>query len=59
MSLSRKSFIRAIAGRSVPMSGAATLAAELYAAAQGADMIRTHDPGALRDALKVRAALNL
>ena len=28
-------------------AGAATLAAELFAAAQGADYIRTHDPGAL------------
>lgn len=57
VSLSRKSFIRAIAGRGVHEAGAATLAAELYAVAQGADMIRTHDPGALRDALKVSAAL--
>ena len=33
--------------------GAASLAAELYAAAHGADYIRTHDPAALRDALAV------
>ena len=32
-------------------------AAELFAAAQGADYIRTHDPAALRDALAVAAAL--
>ena len=37
--------------------GAATLAAELYAAAHGADFIRTHDPAALRDALAVTKAL--
>jgi dihydropteroate synthase len=37
--------------------GAATLAAELYAAAHGADYIRTHDPGALRDGLRVMEAL--
>lgn len=57
VSLSRKSFIRAIAGRSVDQAGAASLAAELFAVGQGADMIRTHDPGALSDALKVTAAL--
>lgn len=57
VSLSRKSFIRAIAGRGVHEAGAATLAAELFAAAQGADFIRTHEPRPLRDALKVAAAL--
>jgi dihydropteroate synthase type 2 len=35
----------------------ATLAAELYAAASGADYIRTHDVRALRDALTVARAL--
>ncbi len=57
VSVSRKSFIRALAGRSVAEAGAATLAAELFAVAQGAEMIRTHDPRALTDALKVTAAL--
>jgi dihydropteroate synthase type 2 len=57
VSVSRKSFIRAIAGRGVQEAAAATLAAELFAAAQGADCIRTHDPRALSDALKVTAAL--
>jgi dihydropteroate synthase len=33
------------------------LAAELYAAEKGADYIRTHDPGSLADALKVKAVL--
>ena len=59
VSVSRKSFLGAIAGHKQPGElGAATLAAELYAAAQGADLIRTHDPAALRDALTVAEALN-
>ena len=58
VSVSRKSFLAAITGRDDPAErGAATLAAELYAAAHGADYIRTHDPAALRDALAVTAAL--
>jgi dihydropteroate synthase type 2 len=58
VSVSRKSFLGAATGRREPSErGAATLAAELYAAANGADFIRTHDPGALRDALAVTAAL--
>jgi dihydropteroate synthase type 2 len=58
VSVSRKSFLAAITGRQAPAErGAATLAAELFAAAQGADYIRTHDPAALRDALAVTAAL--
>ncbi|HCT6191052.1 TPA: sulfonamide-resistant dihydropteroate synthase Sul2, partial [Escherichia coli] len=36
---------------------AATLAAELTAAAGGADFIRTHEPRPLRDGLAVLAAL--
>jgi dihydropteroate synthase len=58
VSVSRKSFLRAIAGRSTAAElGAATLAAELYAAENGADYIRTHDPRALADGLRVMAAL--
>src|SRR5205807_8522938 len=58
VSVSRKSFLAAITGRDDPAErGAASLAAELYAAAQGADYIRTHDPAALSDALKVADAL--
>jgi dihydropteroate synthase len=58
VSVSRKSFLRAVTGRSAAAAlGAASLAAELYAAERGADYIRTHDPGALADALKVTAAL--
>jgi dihydropteroate synthase type 2 len=52
VSVSRKSFLRP-KGRPASEAGAVTLAAELYAAAQGADHIRTHDPQALRDGLFV------
>jgi len=58
ISVSRKSFVRAIAGRDPNASGAASLAAELFAIRQGADHIRTHDPAALRDALRINAALS-
>jgi dihydropteroate synthase type 2 len=59
VSVSRKSFLGAVTGRPDPARrGAATLAAELYAAAKGADFIRTHEPGALRDGLLVMAALS-
>jgi dihydropteroate synthase len=58
VSVSRKSFIRRIVGREASDSGPATLAAELYAADAGVDYIRTHDPAALKDALRVTAALN-
>ena len=58
VSVSRKSFLRAITGRTAASElSAATLAAELYAAENGADYIRTHDPGALADGLKVMDAL--
>lgn len=58
ISVSRKSFLGAVTGRENPrLLGPATLAAELFAAARGADYIRTHEPGALRDALRVTAAL--
>jgi dihydropteroate synthase type 2 len=53
VSVSRKSFLRKLVGRSVEEIGPATLAAELYAALHGADIIRTHDPGQLRDALTI------
>src|SRR5262249_23546510 len=57
VSVSRKSFLGALTGCSVRERGAATLAAELFAAEHGADWIRTHDPRALRDALAVWGAL--
>jgi dihydropteroate synthase type 2 len=53
VSVSRKSFLRKLAGRDIAEIGPATLAAELYAALHGADMIRTHEPKPLRDALTI------
>ncbi|HYU13010.1 MAG TPA: dihydropteroate synthase [Stellaceae bacterium] len=58
VSVSRKSFLAALTGHDEPAKlGPASLAAELFAAAQGADFIRTHDPAALRDGLLVAEAL--
>lgn len=57
VSVSRKSFLRAITGRPATESGPASLAAELFAFRHGADYIRSHDPAALKDALAVHAAL--
>ncbi|HTO41661.1 MAG TPA: dihydropteroate synthase [Rhizomicrobium sp.] len=59
VSVSRKSFLRKLTGRKAQDSGPATLAAELFAARQGADHIRTHDPAAIADALKVWDALDV
>jgi dihydropteroate synthase len=58
ISVSRKSFLREITGRALHQRGAATLAAEIWAAAQGVDYIRTHDVRALRDALSVLRAID-
>ena len=58
ISVSRKSFLRNLVGRAVPDIGPATLAAELHAVRQGADVVRTHDPRALRDALAVFRVLD-
>ena len=57
ISVSRKSFLRAITGREIDEVGAATLAAELYAAKEGAAYLRTHDVRALGDGLKVARSL--
>lgn len=57
ISVSRKSFLRAITRRETAEIGPATLAAELYAANQGADYLRTHDAAALKDALTLNEAL--
>jgi dihydropteroate synthase type 2 len=58
VSVSRKSFLATLTGHDAPVKlGPASLAAELFAAAQGADFIRTHDPAALRDGLRVVTAL--
>jgi len=57
VSVSRKSFLRTLVGRDALSAGPVSLAAELFAAAQGADFIRTHEPAPLRDALKIWARL--
>jgi dihydropteroate synthase type 2 len=54
---SRKSFLRALTGRDISRCGSATLAAEIFAAWQGASFIRTHDVAAARDAFTVLAAI--
>ncbi len=51
VSVSRKSFLKALARPGV--TDDMSLAAEMFAAAQGASFIRTHAPAALRDGLKV------
>jgi dihydropteroate synthase type 2 len=53
ISVSRKSFLRLLTGRSPGQSGPASLAAELFAVLEGADCIRTHEPGPLKDVLAV------
>lgn len=53
ISVSRKSFLRKLAGTEVGGSAAATLSAELFAASAGADMIRTHEPRQLADSLAI------
>jgi dihydropteroate synthase type 2 len=57
VSVSRKSFLRALAGREALAAGAVTLAAELWAAEHGVDFIRTHDVRALKDGLTIWSAL--
>jgi dihydropteroate synthase type 2 len=57
ISVSRKGFLRKLTGQPIDRIGPATLAAELFAAAKGADLIRTHDVAALRDGLKVLETL--
>jgi len=57
VSVSRKSFLRRIVQKEVSEMGPASLAAELCAATAGADYIRTHDVAALKDGLRVMAAI--
>ena len=53
VSVSRKGFLRKLVNRPPLECGGASVAAELFAEAQGAEMIRTHAPGPLKDGLKV------
>ncbi len=57
VSVSHKSFLRRLTGRSVDALSAATLAAELFALGQGAAHIRTHEPAPLKDGTAVWRAL--
>jgi dihydropteroate synthase type 2 len=58
ISVSRKSFLAGTTGRNAAADrSAASLAAELFAAAEGVDYIRTHDPAALHDGLAIATAL--
>ncbi|MCG8605063.1 dihydropteroate synthase, partial [bacterium] len=57
ISVSRKSFLRTLTQRTADTVGSATLAAELFAALQGVDYIRTHDVLSLKDGLKIFEAL--
>lgn len=52
LSVSRKSFLRAMAKGDAGVLRDMTAAAEAMAVAKGADYIRTHEPAALRQALK-------
>jgi dihydropteroate synthase type 2 len=58
VSVSRKSFLRRLTGRAPLESGPASLAAELFAVLRGADYIRTHEPGPLKDLLSTWRALD-
>ena len=57
VSVSRKSFLRKLTNRLAQEAGAASLTAELFAQANGADYIRTHAPGALRDGVNILKAI--
>jgi len=58
LSVSRKSFLRALVDCPPDAAGPASLSAELFAARQGIDYIRTHDVGQLDQALKVAGHLD-
>ena len=55
VSVSRKSFLKALARPDGPAD--ASVAAEMFAVAQGADYIRTHAPAPLREGLEVLESL--
>jgi dihydropteroate synthase type 2 len=60
VSVSRKSFLKALA-RPAPLGEESpadpSVAAEMFAATQGADYIRTHAPAPLREGLEVLESL--
>lgn len=57
VSVSRKSFLRRLTGRTLDDVGPATLAVELWLALHDVEYVRTHDPRQLRDALGLWAQL--
>ena len=57
VSVSRKSFLRALTGRGIEDIQPASLAAELFALTKGAAFIRTHEPRPLKDAAHIWRAL--
>jgi dihydropteroate synthase type 2 len=57
--VSRKSFLRPLAGQDKSHLGAASLAAEILTAINGADYIRTHEPAALATALRVMEKISI
>jgi dihydropteroate synthase len=57
VSVSRKSFLRNLPAKGDCNIQSRTLAAELFAATQGAEYIRTHDPGALHQAFMILRAI--
>ena len=57
LGISRKSFIGTLTGRGVDDRLPGTLAAEIYAALNGADILRVHDVAATVDAVRVLDAL--
>jgi dihydropteroate synthase len=56
---SRKSFVRRIAGESPREIEFGTAAADALAVAAGASIVRVHDPGAARAALRMAAAIRV
>lgn len=57
LSVSRKQFLRDLVGRTLDTVAPITLATELYAIAQGADYIRTHEVAQLADSLTLIDAI--
>ncbi|MCL0073360.1 dihydropteroate synthase [Dehalococcoidia bacterium] len=57
LSPSRKSFIGAVLDRPVEARGYGTLAVEIWAYLHGVEYIRTHEPGPLRDAIRMIQAI--
>lgn len=54
---SRKSFIGAVLDRPIEARGYGTLAVEIWAYLHGVEYIRTHEPGPLRDAIRMIQAI--